>query len=374
VPILDRSVIRGSSALANHYGAADLYRRLSFDDGRTLVTKCPFSAPTMMSTDRPLVSVIVPVYGVADYLSACVASLASQTYRNIEIILVNDGSPDSCGDICDKLAAADHRIRVVHKTNGGLSSARNAGLDIARGGVIGFVDGDDMAAPTLYESLVAIHRRECADIVKAGFCRFDSVSALRSENLTRRDDLACLEGAEPILSAFVDMRLNPAVWNKLYTREVIGQLRFPEAKTHEDEFFSPLVFARARRVAITSEILYYYRQRAGSIMHRFSPRARMDHIEARWSQLSLLQRHGVPVPTIDVFKRRMRSEIESQFAESRRVGDIIEIEVYQRRLQGEFRKLGASSFANRKEALAWILGYMNLALLLRLRERRLRAG
>lgn len=330
--------------------------------------------PTMKNLDTPLVSVIVPVYGVADYLVECVSSLTAQTYVNLEVILVNDGSRDNCGAICDALAGEDRRIRVIHKSNGGLSSARNAGLNIAKGELIGFVDGDDLAAPELYDNLVAIQMRECADVVKASFCRFDSVTSLNSQELTRHRHIECLDGSELILTAFVEMRLNPAVWNKLYTREVVGRQRFPEGKTHEDEFFSPIVFARARRVAITDEILYYYRQRSGSIMHQLCPRARLDHIEARWSQLSLLKKHVMRSPVLDVFKDRMRSEIESHYAESMSVDNTSDLEAYQRRLQCEYRKVGASHFANRKEALAWILGYMSLALLLKLRERRRRIG
>jgi glycosyltransferase involved in cell wall biosynthesis len=330
--------------------------------------------PAMMISTAPLVSVIVPVYGVAEYLEDCVASLTSQTYENIEVILVNDGSTDDCGAICERAAAEDNRLRVVHKANGGQSSARNAGLDIARGALIGFVDGDDVAAPALYENLVAIQRHECADVVKAAFWRFDSVSSLPSQEQIPCQHIECLEGTESILTAFVEMRLNPAVWNKLYTREVIGQLRFPEIRTHEDEFFSPAVFARARRIAITDETLYYYRQRAGSIMHQLCPRAWLDHIAARWAQLALLQRHGMPAPVIDVFKARMRSEIESQFAQSRAVRDISEdiseLGVHQRRLQREYRKVGASNFANRKEALAWIIGCISLARLSKLRQGR----
>jgi hypothetical protein len=327
---------------------------------------------SMKYLDSPLVSVIVPIYGVADYLAECIASLTTQTYEDIDLILVNDGSPDNCGAICERFAAEDNRIRVVQQPNRGQSSARNAGLDIARGTLIGFVDGDDIAAPALYENLVAIHRRERADVVKAGFCRFESVSSLPSKEPHGYQHIECLEGREQILKAFVDMRLNPAVWNKLYTREVIGPLRFPEVRTHEDEFFSAAVFARAHRIAITHETLYYYRQRAGSIMHQLPPRAWLDHIQARWSQLSLLKRHGMPPSVLHAFKARMRSEIESQFADSRGVVDTRELGVHQRRLQGQYRKVGASHFTYHKEALAWMLGYMSLALLLKLRERRRR--
>ena len=118
---------------------------------------------------KPLISVIVPVYNVEQYLPKCIDSILAQTYENLEIILVEDGTKDSSGVICDEYAAKDARIRVIHKENGGLSSARNAGMEIARGEYFGFVDSDDWIEPEMYENLMALAQKYDADVFVKGY-------------------------------------------------------------------------------------------------------------------------------------------------------------------------------------------------------------
>jgi glycosyltransferase involved in cell wall biosynthesis len=257
----------------------------------------------------PLVSIIVPVYDVEAYLQACVGSLTRQTYQNLEIILVNDGSTDHSGAICDELAQTDARVRVIHKENGGLSSARNAGITAANGELIGFVDSDDLTDDRMFARLVEVLTQTEADLVKCGFVRFPDGSEPRREH-KRPSPPVVVESPRQCLEALVQMQINPAVWNKLYRRELIGDLRFPEGKIHEDQFFTPQICLRTRLAAIIPEQLYFYRLRPRSITSdRYNPR-RLDAIEAWLLQFELLRTHNVGSNLTDTLVRRINAGIE----------------------------------------------------------------
>ena len=222
-----------------------------------------------------LVSIIVPVYQVEPYLADCLDSLLAQTYSNLEIILVDDGSTDGSGKLCDAYAERDGRVRVIHQKNAGLSAARNAGLVIARGDYYAFVDSDDVVSPFFVETLLGLD----ADIAQCGFsteeeglapddqCLPDSV-----ERLSGRD--ACEALARDRTGSYT------VVWNKLFRRRVFDDLRFPQGKQHEDEFVSWQAFWSASRVAITEAPLYFYRQRPESIMGRGVSEKSFDAIDA----------------------------------------------------------------------------------------------
>ena len=211
------------------------------------------------------ISVIIPVYRVEEHLRECVDSVINQTYTNLEIILVDDGSPDSCPQICDEYARADDRVKVIHKPNGGLSSARNAGIDIATGKWIGFVDSDDFIAPNMYEKLYIIV--EGCDLAICNYSKVNEESALlNSDNAHMKDEV--LTKVEALYKATYPscMVYYITAWNKLYSSKLFADIRFPEGKLHEDEFIVHHIFDKCAKVATTSECLYMYRQRDGSIM------------------------------------------------------------------------------------------------------------
>ena len=230
--------------------------------------------------ERELISVIIPVYRVEKYLDKCVNSVLEQTYRDLEIILVDDGSPDSCPALCDALAARDSRVRVIHRANGGLSAARNTGLDAAGGVYVGFVDSDDYIAPDMYEKLHAALTRTHADLGICA-CRWvdESGSPVRdlpplpAETLDANGMFARLEGASG-RGQYV------TAWNRLYRRELFEDLRFREGKLYEDEFLCPLLLARCAAVTVIPEELYFYVQRTGSIMNDAVTIRRLDAVEA----------------------------------------------------------------------------------------------
>lgn len=205
-----------------------------------------------------LISVIVPVYNVEKYLRKCVDSILAQTYTNLEIILVDDGSPDNCGKICDEYAAKDSRIKVIHQENGGLSAARNAGLDVATGDYIGFVDSDDYIAPDMYEKLYQAIEIYNSDIALCGFKKFEleSRTEVYEKKLLYRDEF---------LKELLLENIKSYAWNKLYKKSLFDNVRFPEGELFEDLKIMHLIGEKVSAVSFTNKILYYYRIRQGSI-------------------------------------------------------------------------------------------------------------
>lgn len=205
-----------------------------------------------------LISIIVPVYKVEAYLRRCLDSIVNQTYRNLEIILVDDGSPDNCPAICDEYAAKDSRVKVIHQKNAGVSAARNAGLDAAIGDYIAFVDSDDWIELDTYEVALSKLSNEKLDIVAFGyFCEFSDwsdVHKMVDEN-DFIDNIMCCE--EP-----------PNVWRYLYRREIFNELRFEIGVLYEDILIIPDIFDRVQRFGLVSKHFYHYNQEnIHSIMH-----------------------------------------------------------------------------------------------------------
>lgn len=212
-----------------------------------------------------LISVIVPVYKVESYLDRCVSSIVNQTYSNLEIILVDDGSPDRCGAMCDAWAEKDSRIRVIHKENGGLSDARNAGMAAATGEYIAFVDSDDWIEPQMYQRLYEAMIATDSDIASCGARRvwLDGKPA-KEVCATYRDFV--MEQKAAMEALIVSNGLIQTVWDKLYKKNVAKSLPFLVGTVHEDEFWTWQAIARARRVVTLQETYYNYLQRGDSIM------------------------------------------------------------------------------------------------------------
>ena len=209
----------------------------------------------------PLISVIVPVYKVEAYLPQCLDSICGQTYQNLEILLVDDGSPDRCGEICDQYAARDSRIRVLHKQNGGLSDARNAGMQQMTGSYLMFVDSDDMLPPDAVQMLFETALSENAELVIGDHRRFSGM--LPEENAKKKTiEVHRLTGSE----AMRDMLQNGcAAWARLYQREIHQHIPFPVGEINEDEAIAIQILENCTRVVKTSEVVYYYRCRPESI-------------------------------------------------------------------------------------------------------------
>lgn len=237
-----------------------------------------------------MISVIVPVYHVEKYLKTCVESIQNQTYNDLEIILVDDGSKDACSAMCDSFAEQDVRIRVLHKENGGLSDARNAGLEIASGDYISFVDADDFIHPKMYEMMAAcLERNPDLDVV---VCRYDKVGEDAEEFGLKQVTKECyvLEHDALIRAMFSDdYEMFVVVWNKLYRKKVWDTLRFPVGKLREDEFVSYQYLYSLKRVFVMYDRFYCYRQRRGSIMQKCEEKAYWDNTEALQEKLHFFE-------------------------------------------------------------------------------------
>ena len=228
---------------------------------------------------EPLVSVITPIYKAEKYLEKCVRGLMDQTYQNLEIILVDDGSPDHSGEICEQLAAEDGRIKVIHKENGGAATARNAGLDAMTGDYIAFVDADDYMQPDYIENLYKILKEKNAQVAICGFETVDeeghtiAIDALHDENRngnipeSENRDIAVRNGNDIILEDLQGHWEHVAPWGKLFEADLYRNVRYPKWFAHEDEPVFIQVFDQVQTVAVTSKKLYYYVQHAGSLMN-----------------------------------------------------------------------------------------------------------
>lgn len=225
-----------------------------------------------------LISVIVPVYNVEQYLEKCVKSIINQTYKNLEIILVDDGSTDNSGKICDNLSSMDNRIKVIHKENGGLSSARNVEMKIVSGKYIAFVDSDDVIISNFYEHLYNMLIKYDADIAEAEFLRISSEEIDNVENILKENNKnikiseVSNTGKEAIKIIY-GIKEDPyvkkvVVWNKLYKKELLDNIMFPEGKLHEDEFTTHKILYRANKIVSSNMYIYGYIQTKSSIMRK----------------------------------------------------------------------------------------------------------
>ena len=220
----------------------------------------------MVGEKMPKISVIVPVYKVEPYLHRCVDSIINQTYQNLEIILVEDGSPDNCPQICDEYAQQDSRIKVIHQENNGLSAARNAGLDIATGNYIAFVDSDDYIDPDMYETMLNIMSEHNADIVECGYRWVKPDITYDRENTKKIDIYTPLKALDALY--FGDQMfggISIVVWNKLYKADLLKNLRMVEGYIHEDVEFTPKVLYSAEKIVKYNYNFYNFYFSANSI-------------------------------------------------------------------------------------------------------------
>ena len=221
--------------------------------------------------EKDLISIVVPIYNVEKYLTRCIDSIIKQTYKNIEIILVDDGSPDNCGKICDEYAQKDNRIIVIHKENEGLSATRNAGIEIAKGKYIGFVDSDDYIKEDMYESLYNDMKKYDVDI---SICKYIEVFIDDTNNNHKKSDVQNEENVKiynniDILKKLLyNENITDHAWNKLYKTELFknNNIRYPKGYMFEDIGTTYLLFEKAKKISLSSKMGYYYIRRESSIL------------------------------------------------------------------------------------------------------------
>lgn len=225
------------------------------------------------------VSVIIPVYNVEKYLFRCVKSVIDQTYENIEIILIDDGSEDNSGKLCDNYVQLDNRIKVIHQQNGGLSSARNKGIELATGDAICFLDSDDYISKGCIEEMTSLMEKYNADvsIIQMKYIREDENEESQSEGKL----IKVLDSQDAIEESLYQRNFTCCAPAKLYKRSVIGEVRFPVGRISEDLATCHLFLDNADWIVYSDYYGYYYRQHATSIMHIFNPR-RLDAL--KWAR------------------------------------------------------------------------------------------
>ena len=221
------------------------------------------------------ISIVVPIYNVEKYLNQCIESIINQTYKNLEIILVNDGSSDNSGKICDEYEKQDERIIVIHKENGGLSDARNAGIEIATGKYIGFVDSDDYIEEDMYELLYNNMIKENTEI---SCCNRFLLYANKKEIYGEKKYYAVMDSQEAIELSCKIGYIGISAYTKLYKRDLFSNIRYPKGKISEDMYTTYKLFDKANKIVYDSTPKYYYRQRKGSITN--SKKININALEA----------------------------------------------------------------------------------------------
>ena len=233
-----------------------------------------------------LISVIVPVYKVEPYLDKCVRSIVEQTYQNLEIILVDDGSPDNCGAMCDAWAEKDSRIKVIHKENGGLSDARNAGMNVATGQWIAFVDSDDWVSAEYIDAMYQAIQKTGAEIAACDVLIAYGDIALKVS--TQHAEIRVCNAEEAVGDVLQGKGFRAVAWNKLYKKSLLVNEQYPVGKYHEDEFFTYRILAKASKLVYVDCTLYAYFQRPGSIMNSISIK-HLDTLDAYLERLEFLK-------------------------------------------------------------------------------------
>lgn len=236
-----------------------------------------------------MISIIVPVYNIENYINKCIDSIINQTYKDIEIILVDDGSTDRSGNVCDDYEKKDKRIKVIHKTNGGLSDARNAGIDVAQGDFLGFIDGDDYIHPQMFEILLDIITKSNSDIA---ICSYEKVEEYKSVNdieINKSEYKEIIIQDKELYSLVTNLRTEDVVaWNKLYRKNIFENLRYNKDRLHEDQWLIPYIVHKCKKIVKVETKLYYYVERVGSITKSINTKRIYDLVESLLNTCKLL--------------------------------------------------------------------------------------
>lgn len=278
------------------------------------------------------VSVIIPVYNVEEYLRKCLDSILDQTYKYLEVILVDDGSPDQCPYICDQYATKDERIKVIHKKNGGAASARNIGLEIASGEYICFVDSDDYVDKYYIQSLIEQLENTKSDI---SVCSYVNVLSDKKvpEILEKTGDYLA---RDYLLQFLTDWRCG-LIWNKLFSKAIVGNIRFEEGHVIDDEFFTYLVVLNARKVHVKNEQLYYYRERENSAMNSHERKREIQRLQDRMEYIPK-RFYAVTEKYPELYSEYLANLADNLIILEKKTDGIVELKYQIKKIRKEFTK------------------------------------
>lgn len=298
---------------------------------------------------EPLISVIVPVYKVEAYLRPCVESILGQSYTNMEIILVDDGSPDGCPAICDELAAKDGRVQVIHKPNGGLSDARNAGMAASTGEYLMFVDSDDLLPENAVQTLMQIALQDGADLVIGGHARFDEQPPHISGTASQRVILSAEEAMADML------RGGCAAWARVYRRSIHEGIEFPVGEINEDEAIVLGLYERCGTIAKTDAVVYFYRCRPESITTASYNPKKLVWVKHCANNLTFIRQNH---PTLEpLAAQRYRGSLMWSITEMilSKADFSAQIQEFRRQLRQEKKLFRRIPFSNKQDKLRFFL-------------------
>ncbi len=251
-----------------------------------------------------MISIVVPVYKVEKYLHRCVDSILAQTFKDFELILVDDGSPDRCGEICDEYALKDDRIRVVHQENQGLSVARNVGIELARGEYIGFVDSDDYIHQDMYHRLYEELKNSDASFAMCDYYIVNEDLSMKSIHDFKKNLMTPLE-ALPMLNSMMGF-----AWNKLYKKNIFKNLRYPPGRIYEDGLIAHKIFYFSDRIIYIPDKLYYYFQSSNSITRNAKLINKLEIVNVLCERINFYEENNMPILIKDTINRALNTFIE----------------------------------------------------------------
>lgn len=271
-----------------------------------------------------LVSIIIPVYNVEKYLRECLDSVIRQTYKNVEILVIDDGSSDLSGKICDEYALRDTRIKVIHQENSGLSGARNRGIDLSSGDYLIFLDSDDYLEKDILEQLViAIEKHKC-DIAVSGIIYCDENKNILLKKAVKEETI--YDKNEQIFNLLTSYEINTMAWGKLYNRNLFNDLRYPLNKYHEDVYLTYKLLDKSKKTVVIPNMGFYYRQVDNSIIHsKFSikhldsldaVKQRMKFIEKNYPEYNKYAYATVPYVSCKILEKMIQSNYSNKDIES----------------------------------------------------------
>ena len=304
---------------------------------------------------QPEISIIVPVYKTERFLNACIASILAQTFTDFELILVDDGSPDGCPALCDAAAAKDSRIRVIHKKNGGQSTARNAGLDAAHGEWIAFVDSDDTITPDYCAKLYAAVQATGAQMAVCNYRQVDeSGQPLKEQYLHVRAEVLDQKQALEHCTLLPYM----VVWNKLFHAAIFEKLRFRENLIYEDTILMAQAIEQTEKVVNIPDQMYLYRKVRGSTMNSKVTLRNLDRVEANYAVFECVRRHGITGSLCELYWALLHSLIDVGMhltAEERRSARMQQAREYERRARRALRQEHAVTLRALGNTLCFII-------------------
>lgn len=312
----------------------------------------------------PKISIIVPIYNVEKYLEKCIKSILNQTFKDFELILVDDGSPDKCGEICEKYKALDSRVRVVHKSNAGLSAARNTGLDLAKGDFVAFVDSDDYVHKQMYEILYSQIIKDKSDIT---ICDFEYVYENKNIDLLQYDDLKKGFNIETFnkIEALEQIDKKDGVkfviaCNKLYKIELFNVLRFEEGRIHEDELMAHKIIYKSKKITFINCKLYHYLQRENSITKEHFSLKKLDALHALKDRMNFYRNKKIKNLQITAEFNYINSFFKYYYKVKYSFNDVDrELEVLRKDFKKSLKYILKNPRYNWKEKIMWIIFCIN---------------